>query len=167
MVLIFFYWWKCYILKNVMLFMCTPWIQYRAGSSWKRSISRKRRYLQEHFGHLRELFIYGIETWISSSYPSKWIFDWFFVFTDVWHQHNCVKRSWGCPCHVCRHRNNRRLFAQETQQVLFYNFCFQCFVFIIFLISLCTVTPACPHEFSLKGTVDSKFCFLLKCNIIV
>ena len=147
--------------------MCTPWIQYRAGSSWKRSISRKRRYLQEHFGHLRELFIYGIETWISSSYPSKWIFDGFFVFTDVWHQHNCVKRSWSCPCHVCRHRNNRRLFAQETQQVLFYNFCFQCFVFIIFLISLCTVTPACPHEFSLKGTVDSKFCFLLKCNIIV
>ena len=151
MVLIFFYWWKCYILKNVMLFMCTPWIQYRAGSSWKRSISRKRRYLQEHFGHLRELFIYGIETWISSSYPSKWIFDGFFVFTDVWHQHDCVKRSWGCPCHVCRHRYNRRLFAQETQ-VLFYNFLFSMFYFYYIFLSHFTQWPLpALMNFHLKG----------------
>ena len=32
---------------------------HRAGRAWKRSISRKRRRLRAHFGHLHELFVYG------------------------------------------------------------------------------------------------------------
>ena len=65
-------------------------VQYRAGRAWKRSNSRKRRYMRQHFAHLLYLsyLSMSIHPFTTAGRKTDTIFEFFWVFLHTCHTVN-------------------------------------------------------------------------------
>ena len=85
---------------------------HRAGRLWKRSISRKRRRLRAHFGHLHELFVYGkillllLDTLKVRSTWSEWV--------QTPHSHFCIANIL-CDVNLCARLSPRKCSAATNK----------------------------------------------------